>query len=513
MLEYEGVFMDIRIEALLATAKAYYDRGKYLQYDDTRLVAGDVVEPPVYRWQRHINSPEDCTRQHTGYTNCAAYCYDIYKQALDLDIITWCTEMMTAAGDMLAFRYEVRGDETEEEKKMLEKVYRDALRPGDIIVSRHDPKYVGGGGHAMFYIGDNKILHSSAPGGGNYDYNARVDKVEPDGSIAYMSVDELFDVNSARRYFFRELNFAIVRPLIKYKDATVTENAKNRLNNMKDIFAEKLCSHVTGQTASIGENITFTYYIRNNRDTDVQIFVEDTVPENTEYVSGGENADGNSVGWHISLGAGESARFGYTVKVKDTVKTGDHIQSIGKVGGVDIRCPKVYIADHPCDDEEEAIYKACKKLDGEECAFSELPKKVYDAAGLELFAQDPTEVLKCSFRSHKGTDTHFELDLNSKYFPMVVPTMYGGRYVATSAAFCKVRTSGAFAHELFAGDVIIASDDAQCTQITVFIYGGEGICLTVCDGKIKLLTGEDCDKALMSIVSYYKFVVLRPIKK
>lgn len=505
--------MDIRIDALLATAKAYYDRGKYLQYDDTRLVAGDVVEPPVYRWQRHINSPEDCTRQHTGYTNCAAYCYDIYKQALDLDIITWCTEMMIAAGDMHAFRYEVRGDETDEEKATLEKAYRDALRPGDIIVSRHDPKHVGGGGHAMFYIGDNKILHSSAPGGGNYDYAARADKVEPEGSIAYMSVDDLFDVNSARRYFFRELNFAIVRPLIKYKDATVTESALNRLNNMKDIFAEKLCSHVTGQTAWVGEDITFTYYIRNDRDTDTQILVEDTVPQGTEYVSGGENFENGKIQWNISLGAGESARFAYIVKVQDSVKVGDYVQTIGKVGGVDIRCPKVYIANHPNKDEAEAINDACKSLEGTECEAVQLAEKVYAKANLTIDAKDCADILANALKSHKGTDTHFELDTEGKYFDIIVPTMYGGRYVATSPAFSKVRTSGIFAHELFAGDVIIASDDAKGEDLKIFLYGGEGICLTVEDGKIKILAGEECDKVLMSLVAYYKFITVRPIVK
>lgn len=505
--------MDKRIEALLATAKAYYDRGKYLQYDDTRLVAGDVVEPPVYRWQRHVNSPEDCTRQHTGYTNCAAYCYDIYKEALGLDIVTWCTEMMIAAGDMMAFRYEVRGDETEEEKQTLEKAYRAALRPGDIIVSRHNPAFVGGGGHAMFYIGDNKILHSSAPGGGNYDYAAREDKVEPLGSIAYMSVDELFDVNSQRRYFFRELNFAIIRPLIKYKDATVTEKTLKRLENMQDIFAEKRCSHITGQTAMAGEEITFTYYIKNNRETETCIVVEDLIPENTEYVSGGENVQNGKVSWSISVGAGESARFGYTVRVKDDVKSGDYVQTIGKVGGVDIKCPRVYIADHLNDDDADAILKACKNLDGEECDGLSLAEKVYSAAGLEAKVQDLLSVIKTAFRSHKATDTHFELNTENPDFNMFVPTMYGGRYVATSSAFGKVRTSGVFGYELMSGDVVIASEDAQCSDVRVFLYRGDGKALTVCDGKIQTLSEEDCDRMLMSLIAYYKFIIIRPIKK
>ncbi|MBQ2819223.1 MAG: DUF11 domain-containing protein [Clostridia bacterium] len=505
--------MDNRIEALIATAKAYFARGVYLQYDDTRLVAGNVVEPPVYRWQRHINGPEDSTRQHTCYTNCAAFCYDVYKEALGIDIVTWCTEMMIGAADMHAFRYEVRGDETDEEKATLEKAYRAALRPGDIIVSRHDPKHVGGGGHAMFYIGDNTILHSSAPGGGNYDYEAKADKVEPNGSIAYMSVDELFDISSERRYFFRELNFAIVRPLMKYKDACVTESAANRVANMQNIFAEKLCSHITGQTAAVGDEITFTYYLRNDRDSETTVVVKDTIPQNTEYVSGGDKVEDDSISWSITLGAGDSARFAYSVRITEKAKTGEYIQTIGSVGGVYIRCPKVYIAEHLSEEQQGNMLSACKSLTDAECSKEQLAEVVYNKAGISLKIGDPRDALNGVFAPHKGTDTHFELDANSPYFEILVPTMYGGRYVATSPAFCGVRTSGIFAREIMAGDIIVAAKNAKCEDFEIIVYCGEGACLTVADGKIKLLSNEECDNALMSLPAYYKFAAFRPAMK
>ena len=501
--------MDNRTQALIATAKAYLARGAYLQYDDTRLVAGDVVEPPVYRWQRHVNGPEDSTRQHTCYTNCAAFCYDVYQEALGIDIITWCTEMMIVAGDMQAFRYEVRDDETDEEKAILEKAYRMALRPGDIIVSRHNPKYIGNGGHAMFYIGDGKIIHSAAPGGGNYDYEGKRDRCEPEGSIAYMDLDELFDPNH-RRYLFHELNFAIIRPLMKYKDACVTQSAASRLVNMQDIFAEKLCSHITGQTAAPGEEITFTFYIRNDRDTDASVMVEDMVPENTEYVSGGELVENGMLKWSISLGAGESARFGYTVKVADYAKVGSYIQSVGKVGGVYIRCPKVYISEHLSNEQQEKILSACISLDSAQCNKEQLAEMVYNQAEVDFKLGGLKDALNGVFTSHKGTDTHFEIDTNSKYFDMLVPTMYGGRYVATCPAFCGVRTSGIFARELTAGDIVVAALDAKCNDFEVIIYGGKGNCLVVRDGKIKLLKGEECDEALMSTPAYYKFATFRP---
>ena len=161
-------------KALVATAKAYYARGTYLQYDDTRAVTGDVVKPPVYRWERHKNSPEDSTRQRTNYTNCAAFCYDVYKAALDLDIINWCTEDMMNDASQHAFRYQVQLNETEEQKKNIRDLYMDMLQPGDIIVNRH----IRGGGHAMFYIGDGKIIHSSGGSPCNYNYDNKCDARE-----------------------------------------------------------------------------------------------------------------------------------------------------------------------------------------------------------------------------------------------------------------------------------------------------------------------------------------------
>ena len=72
--------LDERQKALVATAESYFARGVYLQYDDTRAVAGDVVKPPVYRWSRYyLNSPEDTTRQNITYTNCAKFTNNIRR--------------------------------------------------------------------------------------------------------------------------------------------------------------------------------------------------------------------------------------------------------------------------------------------------------------------------------------------------------------------------------------------------------------------------------------------------
>ena len=63
---------DDQRKALIETAEAYYRQGEQLQYDSYR---------------KNLNStPEDATSQHYTYTVCSGFTYQVYKQALGIDI-------------------------------------------------------------------------------------------------------------------------------------------------------------------------------------------------------------------------------------------------------------------------------------------------------------------------------------------------------------------------------------------------------------------------------------------
>ena len=168
-------------EALVVVAEAYYARRVYLQYEDTRMVQGNVVQPTYYRWQRHENSPETLSSQYTGYTNCAAFCYDVYKEAFDLDIIHWYTAALDKATDMHVFYHAITGKETDAEKKEIEQRFRDTIQPGDILNCIHKGQ---DSGHAMLYVGDGKILHST---GTVYNYDTNKDMMEARGKFSTLS--------------------------------------------------------------------------------------------------------------------------------------------------------------------------------------------------------------------------------------------------------------------------------------------------------------------------------------
>lgn len=501
--------LDERQKALVATAESYFARGVYLQYDDTRAVVGDVVNPPVYRWSRYyLNSPEDTTSRNITYTNCAKFTYDVYKETFGLDIVNWCTEMLIRDGTQEVYRYEVTFDETPERKALVERTFTDALEVGDIIVNRH----VRGGGHAMLYVGDGNIIHSMGAIPGNYNYNEKKDYTEPYGTVVKMTVKDLFDPNHMRHVFTKEFNLQIIRPLMKFTEATVTENARARMMNLRDIYAEKLCSHTIGQTVDIGEELTFSYYIRNDRDNAVKITVTDEIPEKTEYVSGGDWYAGGKLRWNVNLASGAETTVSYTVRVmNDKALYGTYIQgAAGRVNGVRFRCPAVTVGRHLTCEQKQAVASAAAKLAGSTLCGTELVNKVLSDAGIALTLEAAEAVMSDLFVPYKGvSDTHFEINTRGKYIEQLVPTMYGGRYVDTCAKYLKMRTAGIFAHEIEVGDVLLCTDNADNSGCEVYVFCGENILAASKDGA-RWLDKQETEDKLMSVMGYCKFALIRP---
>ena len=65
-------------KALIATAESYLLRGDRGQYTD------DQTSKSIFRWESATRQPEDCTVDQYGYTNCAAFVYDVHWSTLGL---------------------------------------------------------------------------------------------------------------------------------------------------------------------------------------------------------------------------------------------------------------------------------------------------------------------------------------------------------------------------------------------------------------------------------------------
>ena len=74
---------DIKLQALSATARAYFDRGVYVQYDQLFLNrSGSVREE---RRQKGM-PPEYGNRSNTLHLDCSSFVYSVYYQTFGIEL-------------------------------------------------------------------------------------------------------------------------------------------------------------------------------------------------------------------------------------------------------------------------------------------------------------------------------------------------------------------------------------------------------------------------------------------
>ncbi len=480
-------------EAVIETAKSFLLRGDKLQYSDTRM--GSSIDSE-FRWKAGQYSPEYYTSQNWGYTNCAAFTYDVYYNALDLDlhkdfVKLHTTYNLTNYSEELGIRKyfiecETADSYTEEEKAKIEKEIMATLQPADILVVRR----ANGNGHAMLYIGNENIIHSS---GGVYNYNEA--KETYDATVRQMRFKDYFFTPGAGGYIFGSdtgsnvLSFAIVRPLATF-EGEIPEVTQNRVKNMKGIMAQKLSTHNIAKTVNRGEEITFTFEIYNTNEEEVTLDIYDTVPSHTTYVSGAETVNGDNLSWKVTIPANSRKKVNYTVKVNDEAVIGGSVRSKNStVGGVPVECPAITINRTLNEQEQDKISKELEKTEAyKDLKGFEIVNKVYkNALGVENIFTD-TEFktvysgsLDGVFYSYgpvalNGVTSH-RLTSEGKYRDMLIPTLYGGRNYVTTA--WSNRTRLAREHNLVVGDILIRK---TTQQEQIFIYAGDGKFYNLTDG-------------------------------
>ena len=148
-------------KAVVLTAESFVLRKERGQYDDTRLTASKSLA--YYRWSVDQRQPEDYTSQYTGYSNCAAFVYDLYKAALDIDIKYYTTANLTSGSPKVLARTPIAAgfaSLSEEQLEVMKQEFLDNLQPGDLIVYRYEGNQ---NGHAMCYVGNNMMIHCVDP--------------------------------------------------------------------------------------------------------------------------------------------------------------------------------------------------------------------------------------------------------------------------------------------------------------------------------------------------------------
>ena len=361
-------------KALIATAESYLLRGDRAQYTD------DNTGKSLYRWESGVRQPEDYTVDQYGYTNCAAFTYDVHwatygyapksvnskGNAITLNTTAnlaasaargWNEETLTGTNRSTIFHYTPEGNVSDEEKAEKTEKICSLLRPGDIICIRRTT----GSGHAMLYVGGGLLIHSS---GSSYSNANQTDTHE--ATIRFRSVMDLFDesIVDKNSYVFNLKSFSIVRPQ-NNTTPTVTNNAANRVKNMAGIIAEKVSSTAMGKTVNPGDTVTYTFYIFNTTKQEKQVSIRDTLSENTAFVSatdGGSLAD-HTVSWELNIPADTRIPVSYTVRVKDNAALNTKLDGAkATINGVLHKCYDTVIAHTLTTEEQTKLVETVNNL-------------------------------------------------------------------------------------------------------------------------------------------------------
>lgn len=509
-------------KALIATAEAYLLRGEKLQYSDTRFTPQGSSMGTEFRWQSKVNAPEDCTSIEWGYTNCAAFTFETYYQALGLTLPDNMYTTKNLVNNSLAngtqvYHYHRALDsvQTDGEKAQVEKEFTELLQPGDILVILRE----GGYGHAMLYVGNGNIIHSS---GSVYQYTASVGTEVYEASIRRMKVkDYFFNPASAKGYVFNVVqDLAIVRPL-KIFSGSIPQNSLNRLANMRGIMAQKTSSHAKSQTVNPGDEMTFTYEIYNTNDSAVTLDVIENLPANTTYVSGGERVNGNTVSWKMTVPADTRVTVSYKLRVNADVPYGSSIQSTDStVGGVTVKCPAVQVKRTLTAQEQAKLIQAVKDMrtNGNTLTGLALVNKLYETATgtAKVFASTDVATVcegtngifaKKQMSTESTKRQIFKVNTGSVYNNMVAPTLYGG-YRLWTPMWQHDRVRLPQEHDLQVGDVLFGR---TLSSRPVYMYLGEELGFVNMTKATLDADTTTVDLRLERLLGYgYYFAILRP---
>ena len=504
-------------QAVVSTAKAYWLRGERVQYADTRFAKGGGTLATEFRWQSTVKAPEDCTLTDWGYTNCAAFTYEVYYQAFGFKLPN---KMYTTSNlakyasqngtEVFVYDRDAGSTQTEEEKAKVKAEFLAALQPGDLVCIRRED----GTGHVLLYIGNGELIHSS---GYNYKYTDVEYGIETtEASIRRVLVENYFfnpELTPRGDVFSVAKKLSVIRPLNIITDS-FTENTKNRMANLEDIVAEKLSSHVRAQTADKGEEITFTYALHNFGEKTATLEISEAVPAELEWVSGGTRS-GDTLTWTVEVPAGERVSVSYTAKVKEDVAYGTQIQSTAStVGGVTVKCAPIRVGKKLTEAQQTDLIRAYKNTnDTGLTGFARVNELYKQATGVEnIFADTDLTTIATGengcfqfYKVYKEQDI-FKLNAESSYGKMLPPGLYGGRRIYASQ-FANDRTRMPKEQDLQIGDVLLGKNKTD----EVWLYLGQELGLvSLTDPDVEPIS---IDLRLERLLAYqHYFAVLRPMQ-
>lgn len=475
-----------KLEVLLATAKAYYDRNEWCQYDQRSMDRLIQLSPR----RRKRLPPESATAQHIQFLDCSGYTTAAFLQAFDYELPHDLTWHMVDFLEPQVFYYELTHEETYEELTKVCDEIKKVLMPGDLVCIDRGV----GSGHIMLYHGDNVYSDCrSGEGGNSYDFENRHNQFYERG-IWLNDANIWFEIGeerSKRSLFYEKVRrIAISRPLDL--DLTPTSNALARIGDAKNLVCGVLTSHAGAVHASKGEKVTYTVFVKNLGE-DKEVDIHFSAPSNTKF-------DGKSA-VKVKAFADKTTEVNFTVKVLSDEKIYLDAPKV-VVNTLNVYAPLVLLGKKLSSD---VLLRECERI------------KVEISSGksaLESISQKrDIDVFRSLFYLH---DTPLGDVLSRReQIPsndMGVYSMYGGVGVITPAMASVegLRCTHITKSDLMAGDVILISDDALGKGLYSCFYDGKSLYGKFeADGETSIIDEEKLDDFIDSLFGRFCFILLR----
>lgn len=484
---------------LLTTARAYMNRGQPLQYD--QLSMDRVLQITTRR--RYTLPPEAATSQQRLYLDCATFVCSVYYNAfghrLEADV-TW--NIRDLVQDCV-FRHNFTGEETEEELDAMKAQLRALLEPGDAVVWSKDTN-----GHIMLYVDENTQYNSSQAGiPGSYDYPNRRDLVSEKGGMHAESVRWWFepteDKVAGRNYLFNRAfkTLAVLRPLNRVGEPT--SNALARMGDARDLWCAVTTSHSGGQTAALGDTVTYTLTVRNDRDTDAIVKVSFEAPDGCTPL--GETA----AEWKAA--SGETVSITFPVQAVSAEQFWLPAPVI-MANGLQVYAPRVLVGTNLSGKQAGSVLTAMQSAAKAGASTEEAVNAAYQTVGIAL--PDRRLLLRDLFHRYDSVNGEvFVRRVQNPAQDLAVYGYFGGIGVVTPDVVCDpfLRTTQLRMEDLQPGDILLVSEDYTNFRHHEALFTGDGFLGSFEHGQApSTLTGAEAAAWLDSLPGRFAYVLLRP---
>jgi len=394
--------------AVIETARAYNRQGVQIQYDSFR--------------KNYYASPEDATSQHYNYTVCSCFVFQVYYQALGIELPRTTAEMLDYAEvnkthrENILFYYgtsneiyneNVLGTDDNPNYLKFSEELLEVVQPGDILVIYR----ASDSGHAMMVESVDKtkkevrIIESS---GDRYYYETQIEKYDKTGSIRNPKtlndkLKEFYDNRNKNSKLTRMCIIRIITDGENYIDENnnintyngLTESAKARLKYPSiDIektikISNKFEESKSHMLADLGDFLTYTIIVTNNSETDYDEFeiIENVDASLMIEDKGDARKTGNKLTWNIhGLDSKSTIEKNYTVRIPDESNLlGNIIISNGKVAGINNSRVETLIGNKLCIEDKNKLLSAFNNLKDNDMVEREFINQIYiNALNLDI---------------------------------------------------------------------------------------------------------------------------------